>query len=51
MLIAMAAGVAMERELDPKAVPDDMYALMLQFFFRGMLAEQAMSMRMIEAVA
>ena len=39
MLIAMAAGVAMERELDPKAVPDDMYALMLQFFFRGMLAE------------
>jgi hypothetical protein len=40
MLIAMAAGVAMERELDPKAVPDDMYAVMLQFFFRGMLAEQ-----------
>jgi AcrR family transcriptional regulator len=39
MLIAMAAGVAMERELDPKAVPDDMYALMLQNFFRGMLAE------------
>jgi AcrR family transcriptional regulator len=39
MLIAMAAGVAMERELDPKSVPDDMYALMLQFFFRGMLAE------------
>ena len=38
MLIAMAAGVAMERELDPKAVPDDMYALILQFFFRGMLA-------------
>jgi AcrR family transcriptional regulator len=36
MLVAMAAGVAMERELDPKAVPDDMYALMLQFFFRGM---------------
>ena len=40
MLIAMAAGVAMERELDPKAVPDDMHALMLQFFFRGMLAEE-----------
>jgi AcrR family transcriptional regulator len=39
MLIAMAAGVAMERELDPRSVPDDMYALMLQFFFRGMLAE------------
>jgi hypothetical protein len=39
MLIAMAAGVAMERELDPKAVPDDMYAVMLQYFFRGMLAE------------
>ena len=38
MLIAMAAGVAMERELDPKAVPDDMYAVMLQYFFRGMLA-------------
>jgi AcrR family transcriptional regulator len=36
MLIAMATGVAMERELDPKAVPDDMYARMLQFFFRGM---------------
>lgn len=36
MLIAMAAGVAMERELDPRAVPDDMYARMLQFFFRGM---------------
>ncbi len=39
MLIAMAAGVAMERELDPKSVPDDMYALMLQFFFRGMVPE------------
>jgi AcrR family transcriptional regulator len=39
MLIAMAAGVAMERELDARSVPDDMYALMLQFFFRGMLAE------------
>jgi AcrR family transcriptional regulator len=40
MLIAMAAGVAMERELDAKSVPDDMYARMLQFFFRGMLAEE-----------
>jgi AcrR family transcriptional regulator len=38
MLIAMAAGVAMERELDPKAVPHDMYARMLQYFFAGMLA-------------
>ena len=38
MLIAMAAGVAMERELDPKAVPHDMYARMLQYFFRGMFA-------------
>ena len=38
MLIAMAAGVAMERELDPSSVPDDMYARMLQYFFRGMLA-------------
>jgi AcrR family transcriptional regulator len=38
MLIAMAAGVAMERELDPKSMPDDTYALMLQFFFRGMFA-------------
>lgn len=38
MLIAMAAGVAMERELDPRSVPDDMYARMLQYFFRGMLA-------------
>jgi AcrR family transcriptional regulator len=38
MLIAMAAGVAMERELDPGSVPDDMYARMLQYFFRGMLA-------------
>jgi AcrR family transcriptional regulator len=41
MLIAMAAGVAMERELDPGAVPHDMYALMLQFFFRGMFVEDA----------
>lgn len=41
MLIAMATGVAMERELDSKAVPDDMYALMLQFFFRGMLTGDA----------
>jgi AcrR family transcriptional regulator len=41
MLIAMAAGVAMERELDPDAVPHDMYALMLQFFFRGMFVEDA----------
>jgi len=40
MLIAMAAGVAMERELDPKAVPDDMYARMLQLFFHGMAAER-----------
>ena len=24
---------------NPKAVPDDTYALILQFFFRGMLAE------------
>ena len=39
MLIAMAAGIAMERELDPKAVPDDTYALILQYFFRGMAAE------------
>ena len=31
---------AMERELDPKAVPDDMYARMLQLFFRGMAAER-----------
>jgi AcrR family transcriptional regulator len=38
MLIAMAAGVAIEREMDPKAVPHDMYARMLQYFFRGMLA-------------
>ena len=38
MLIAMAAGVAMERELDPRSVPDDTYAVMLQYFFRGMLA-------------
>ena len=43
MLIAMAAGVTMERELDPKSVPDDMYARMLQFFFRGMLAEDGQS--------
>ena len=43
MLIAMAAGVAMERELDPKSVPDDMYARILQFFFRGMLAEEGQS--------
>jgi hypothetical protein len=35
----MAAGIAMERELDPKSVPDDTYALILQFFFRGMVAE------------
>lgn len=40
MLIAMAAGVAMERELDPAAVPDDMYARMLQLFFYGMAAER-----------
>ena len=40
MVIAMAAGVALERELDPKAVPDDMYARMLQLFFGGMIAEQ-----------
>ena len=41
MLIAMAAGVALERELDPRSVPDDTYAQMLQFFFRGMLAADA----------
>ena len=43
MLIAMAAGVAMEREFDPKSVPDDTYAVMLQYFFRGMLAEDSQS--------
>ena len=41
MLIAMAAGVAMERELDPRSVPDDTYALMLQYFFTGMVTAQA----------
>ena len=30
----------MERELDPKAVPDDTYAVMLKFFFEGMVATQ-----------
>ena len=35
MLVAMGAGIAMERELDPSAVRDDTYALMLQYFFRG----------------
>lgn len=40
MLIAMAAGVAMERELDPRSVPHDMYARMLELFFRGMHAER-----------
>ena len=39
MLIAMAAGVAMERELDPASVPNDMYARMLELFFGGMSAE------------
>jgi hypothetical protein len=47
----MAAGVAMERELDPKAVPDDMYAVMLQNFFRGMLAESGDVHPLDEAVA
>jgi AcrR family transcriptional regulator len=39
MLIAMATGVAMERELDPESVPDDMYARMLELFFLGMRTE------------
>ena len=51
MLVAMAAGVAMERELDPKAVPDDMYALMLQFFFRGLTADAQQASRVEAAPA
>ena len=50
MLIAMAAGIAMERELDPKSVPDDTYALILQYFFRGMAAEVESATEAVTAV-
>jgi AcrR family transcriptional regulator len=38
MTFAMANGFAMERLLEPDAVPDDLYATMMEVFFTGLMA-------------
>jgi AcrR family transcriptional regulator len=38
MTFAMANGFALERLLEPEAVPDDLYGTMLATFFTGMMA-------------
>jgi hypothetical protein len=35
MTFAMATGFAMERQLDPGAVPDELFGTMLEVFFAG----------------
>lgn len=37
MTFAMANGFAMEKLLEPEAVPDDLYATMLEVFFTGLM--------------
>jgi len=39
MTFAMANGVALERLLEPEAVPDDLYGSMLEIFFMGLRAK------------
>lgn len=39
MTFAMANGVALERLLEPEAVPDDLYGSMLEIFFIGLRAK------------
>ena len=41
MVFAMANGISMEKLLEPDAVPDDMFATMLQAFFLGLMAMHA----------
>jgi hypothetical protein len=38
MTFAMANGFALERLLEPEAVPDDLYGTMLATFFTGLRA-------------
>jgi AcrR family transcriptional regulator len=38
MTFAMATGVALERQLDPEAVPDELFGTMLEMFFAGVQA-------------
>ena len=37
MTFAMANGFAMEKLLEPEVVPDDLYALMMEVFFTGLM--------------
>ncbi len=39
MTFAMANGVALERLLEPDAVPEDLYGSMLEIFFTGLRAK------------
>jgi hypothetical protein len=39
MTFAMATGIALERQLDREAVPDDMFGAMLEMFFAGVQAK------------
>jgi hypothetical protein len=41
MIFAMAHGVALERLLDPKAVPDGLLPEMMAVFFSGLRARAA----------
>ena len=36
MTFAMANGAALERVLEPEAVPEDLYGRMLEIFFAGL---------------
>ncbi len=38
MTFAMSTGIALERGLDPKAVPDSLFGTMLELFFAGVQA-------------
>jgi AcrR family transcriptional regulator len=44
MTFAMATGFAMERQLDPNAVPDDLLGTMLELFFAGVREHAAAPM-------
>jgi hypothetical protein len=40
MIFAMANGVAFERLVEPEAVPDDLFASMLELFTLGAASRQ-----------
>jgi AcrR family transcriptional regulator len=41
MTFAMATGIAMERQLDPEAVPHDLFGTMLELLFAGVRVQAA----------